>query len=103
MCLSVCAKVCEWHLCVGQTSVSVCVLQPKANICVLRGGGEFLCRAHVFLIFPYTFMRHFCIFRGKKNLRENKKGGQRGEIKRKSVFPVEMSDQRAGLFHNQPG
>lgn len=84
-----------------------CVFHPKANICVLRGGGKFLYRAHMFLIFPYTFMRHFCIFKGRKkkncDREKERRRLKRGEIKRTSVFPVETSDQRAGLFHNQPG
>lgn len=28
---------------------------------------------------------------------------KRREIKRKSIFPIETSDQRAGLFHNAAG
>lgn len=73
--------------CVG-VSLRVCVTPSSQH---LRSGGEFLQRKkHVFLIFPYTFMRHFCIFfffflqkRRKGFLRAgSKNGGRRGEQRR---------------------
>ncbi len=40
----------------------------------------------MFLIFPYTFMRHFCIFR-EKNLRERRKEDEEKGDKKKECIP----------------
>lgn len=66
--------------------MSVCYsLKPTFAFC--GEGSEFLYRAHMFLIFPYTFMRHFYIFWRKKNLRERRKKDEDKRDKKKECIP----------------
>lgn len=66
---------------------------------VFRGEAASLSRERICFS---LFLTHSCIFTAENRAKaESKMEG--GEIKRKRVFPKEMSDQRTGLFHNQPG
>ena len=93
LCVCVCVCVC---VCACWIWERICV-KPTFVFC--GEGSEFVHWGHMFLIFPYTFMRYFCILRKKKGI-WRKEYEERTD--KKSVSPVEMSDQRAGLFHKQP-
>lgn len=80
----------HFYLRVLNMGVTICV-KPTFVFC--GEGSEFLRTGHMFLIFPYTFMRYFCILRRKEYEERTDK---------KNVSPVEKSDQRAGLFHKKP-
>lgn len=87
--------------------VCECVLQPKANICVLRGGGgEFSSTEPICFSSFHTHSWGISAFSEKKKKKKKnqseKEERERDKKKESVLFPAETSDQRAGLFHNQP-